>query len=554
MQREVFDKVQVCLNEIPEIVFLLRRQMFFRGNKRVGILVKNLTAISDYIVNTQLEMLNIQEWMLILQAVLNAQQNRDYIMLSDVLEGDLLPFLQKVQVCLQGSAEVVIKEYWDENISCIQNKNSELYNQIITDCEKGDENSYAIQFEAALAINGQPTLKARIAEKEFCLHSTVNPEWEAKILAENWMASNHHTFQIFGMGMGYHIKALLDADINNKVFVLEYRIEPLFLSLTYLNWCSYLLEGRLEIIYESDLTVLLKRLKQADEKRVFFLHYPSLQCVEKCEIKEILEDYFITISSMQEQGNSLRANFECLQKLDLPGCEQLKELFNGKTVVIAAGGPSLDDELEQLKLFREDITILSVGTAARKLISKGICPDAIIITDPQDNMYRQIEGLNINTIPMMLLSTASNTIVNHYRGPIYLVYQKGFEPAEKVAKEHGYMLFETGGSVTTTALDVSIGFGAKEIILIGADMAYTDNRSHAGGIGREIEDISNLRQVSAVDGGMVYTSRNLDVYRKWIERRIADLKCPVIYNTSRGARIAGTVEMKLEAIMAVIKQ
>ena len=44
----------------------------------------------------------------------------------------------------------------------------------------------------------------------------------------------------------------------------------------------------------------------------------------------------------------------------------------------------------------------------------------------------------------------------------------------------------SGGSVVTLALDLAIRFGAADITLVGADMAYTGGRSHAGGIGRKI--------------------------------------------------------------------
>jgi hypothetical protein len=86
---------------------------------------------------------------------------------------------------------------------------------------------------------------------------------------------------------------------------------------------------------------------------------------------------------------------------------------------------------------------------------------------------------------------------------------------------------------------------------VGADMAYTDNRSHATGVGYEENDFSNFRQVRAVGGGFVYTTRNLDTYRKWIERRISKMTYPVVYNTSRGARIEGTIEEKIENICKI---
>lgn len=548
MLKEVFQINKDCLNLIPEIVGLLRKQMFFEGSKRVQILIKKLGVISDYVLKEDITELDKQEWLLILQAFLGAQENKDYILMADILESDLLFFLQKIQSVLLAEECIVVNEYWEKNMQCLKEVNPGLHQAILKDSECQGQNS-RVQFEPTLAINGQPTLKVRVDEKEFCMHSTVNPEWEAKELAKSWLENSKPTLQIFGMGMGYHVKALLDADETIKVSVLEYCIEALMMALNYLDFEKYFMDGRLNIIYESDIMKVLKMMKQEEEESVFFLHYPSLQCVEQREIKEILEDYFINVSSMVEQGKSLHQNFEYLQEQNLPECTALRALFDDKNVVIVAGGPSVDDEMESLKQFRDDITILSVGTVARKLVNAGIRPDAIIVTDPQDTMYRQVEGLEADVIPLMLLSTGSKTVMNTYSGPVYLVYQYGFEPAEKVAQERGYSLFHTGGSVTTIALDVAITFGAKKVILVGADMAYTDNRSHTSGHGYEINDVSDYRQVPSVAGGMVYTSRNLDIYRKWIERRISNLNQPVVYNTSRGARIAGTVECKLKDVI-----
>ena len=43
---------------------------------------------------------------------------------------------------------------------------------------------------------------------------------------------------------------------------------------------------------------------------------------------------------------------------------------------------------------------------------------------------------------------------------------------------------------------------------------------------------------------MVYTSKNLDIYRKWIERRLEGVRDTEVYNTGDGAEIKGTVLVK----------
>lgn len=512
-------------------------------------LIENLNQMNEFVIHWQKQKEDTEEWILILESIFEAQQNGDYILLADILECDLLPFLQKLQLDLQANRISAKDSVWRKNLDCIQKINKKLYQQIMTFCGTKLLNQTKVKYETVLAVNGQATCKAFIDGKEFYLHSMVNPMTEAELLVDNIPANSEDEYCIWGLGMGYHIKALLDKNEKNHVKVFEHQMQILCMALQYLNWQEYLMTGRLEIIYEAEITKAVQSFCEKQSGATVFMYYPSVRCIEDIRVRETLEEFFVSISGMQEQHRYLEENFAYLQKQNLPECGELYELFHRKRLAIVAGGPSVDLELENIKKYRKQISILAVGTIARKLLTNGIYPDAIIITDPLDVMYHQVEGLDTCQIPLLLLSTASKTVVPYYHGPIYLIYQQGYEPAERVAEQRGYRMFQTGGSVTTTALEIGIQFGAKEIFLIGADMAYTNHCTHAAGIGREILEKEDLRQVQAVDGGMVYTSKNLNLYRKWIERRIEGIKQPVIYNTSKGAKIAGTLENSLEEIV-----
>ncbi len=150
---------------------------------------------------------------------------------------------------------------------------------------------------------------------------------------------------------------------------------------------------------------------------------------------------------------------------------------------------------------------------------------------------------------MIILSTAPEKCLEGYKGDVYVAYQEGYQPAYEFARENGYTVFQTGGSVVTLAVDMAIRFGAKDIILVGVDLAYTGGQSHANGVGRRIAKGIDLRKVLSVSGDYIDTSRNLDIYRKWIESRIGDVKCQIVYNTAKGARIKGTVEKKLNELV-----
>ena len=124
----------------------------------------------------------------------------------------------------------------------------------------------------------------------------------------------------------------------------------------------------------------------------------------------------------------------------------------------------------------------------------------------------------------------------------YLILQKGYELAEQYGKQQGCHLYNTGGSVATTALDILLSMGCKEIVCMGMDMAYTDNKSHAEGtaFAREIKvEQKQLISVKGILGNILYAPKNLNIYRKWIENRVSDEKNVVLINVSDGAYING---------------
>lgn len=56
----------------------------------------------------------------ILPPLLQAQSNQDYILQADILEGDMLPLLQKLQIWLQENAEVQLQDYLEENMTILE--------------------------------------------------------------------------------------------------------------------------------------------------------------------------------------------------------------------------------------------------------------------------------------------------------------------------------------------------------------------------------------------------------------------------------------------------
>jgi hypothetical protein len=93
-------------------------------------------------------------------------------------------------------------------------------------------------------------------------------------------------------------------------------------------------------------------------------------------------------------------------------------------------------------------------------------------------------------------------------------------------------------------LEVSIRLGAERIVFVGADMAYTGNRSHALDTD-QVGDASGDGECMVTDiyGNQIPSAKKFNLFREWIERRISrekDSGIEFIDATQGGALIYGT--------------
>ncbi|RGR66470.1 motility associated factor glycosyltransferase family protein [Roseburia inulinivorans] len=532
--QEIFETTKITLNLVNEIIYYTRIQycnyVSARIRRLTGYLdniIKEISAYEEYSVL-------LQEVWTSLNAILQAQENRDSVLLADILESDLTPQLEQIQQINMQKIVIDYKTYWEKNGRALKIKNSALYNVI----KEVKENNSEISIVPAL--NGQPTMKYVAEQKELTMHSMLNPEKEAEVFSRAYYNELVLTYYIWGMGMGYHVKALLKQSKQIKVVVLEPKLSILKCALEYLDFSTELEEGQLQILYGRQL---LKELTSMSKEDQLLIHQPSLEIMPECAEKQALENYFVSFNSINEQKRDLDNNFFLWQKTGLSeATDVFRDKVRGKKLVIVAAGPSLQEEIGNLKKYRKDVMILSVGTVAQRLIDNGVEPDFIIMTDAWEGMYHQIEGIKKTNIPLLVLATASFSVYKYYKGIIYLLYQEGYDKAEEVANRKEYPLYSVGGSVITLALDLAIQSKPDKIILVGADMAYTDGKEHAFTNQLDGKQLENGRLVEKIGGGYVTTTKNLDIYRKWIEKRLQKDVDVKVYNVSHGAKIHGTVE------------
>ena len=544
---QLFQKNTDYIDMIDKIIFYLRAQNYDKAVRTstnfFNLLEPGMALLQKVAGAVRFEVLNT-----ILTRLFQAQGSKDYVLQADLYELQLRKYFIDLQEDIISSDGFVMDEsIFENNREAIYQVNPDLCELIYHGTSPFDlaEQGYEVEFSSC----GLTTLAMTDKLGRYYLHSNNRISDEAFALASSWYDEEITGYIVYGFGLGYPVKELMQLDSNISIEVYEADINILKLAAAYTKLTSIINKPNIKLIYDPQHKHLLNRLANLKEEEKFVIHYPSLRNARDHSIKEKLENYFVQYSSIANQLKLLNGNFR-ENILHYNGfAEEIKDQFKDKNLYIVAAGPSLDKNVQLLKQVnpKTDL-ILATGTVFRKLLAAGITTDYVIFIDANERVYGQLAGYETNTVPMLYLSTAYKGFAKNYHGKKYIVLQKDYDKAEEYAAEHGAMLFNTGGSVSTTALDIGIALECKRVIFLGLDLAFTDNFVHATGTSRrELTNTDDLRKIEDINGELIYTSRNLDMYRQWIEKRINGVDgLEFIDATEGGAKIKGMKIMTMQ--------
>ena len=540
--------MQTLINEIKELIHYVSEGVYYyrqQNYAKAHQYSTTVTSLGEAYFTDALKVGfqdSVELLMPIWKKLLEAMECGDELLLADIYEKELIPALFDIQSCLVENSGGEPLEYWEQNMSLLEKKDKKLYEKLINAKERTDRG-----YMLGWASTGDMVMSVETKQYGIVqLSSQLNPWNEAVTYAQSASGSDCQKIYVFGIGMGYHVISIARKNPYKEIVVLENDLEQLRICMTYSDLSEMLSNQRVRIVLCPKAADYSKWLDtDADnEKIIYKIWYPSLKTIEDTSLRQILENFWVASNSIDNLGAMLVDNFSKNIELGDETVESIKEDIKGKNVILVAGGPSLDKSLDELKKVsgREDTRILCVGKVAAKIIAAGIMPDYIVMIDGKPGTRWQINGIEECGVPLIYLATVAYNVASDYKGKRYIAFQEDIRECEEYAAKNKLPLYRTGGSVATFALDLAIQMKCKKLICVGLDMGYTGDRTHAEGVGSTIADKKNLREVQSVSGGMIYTSKTLDIYRRWIERRIEDVKDIEIINASNGARIKGMKE------------
>jgi len=158
----------------------------------------------------------------------------------------------------------------------------------------------------------------------------------------------------------------------------------------------------------------------------------------------------------------------------------LKHTFNGKTAVLLAGGPSLDEYLPWVKENRHSIMVAAVSRISRRLQHTGIEPDLFITVDPHPVSFDVSKHMLMFEKPVLVNAFhATPLLMGQWRGrSLYL--DSRYPWPQRANKEQ--TINGMGPTVSNSAINIMVEMGFEQIILVGVDLCFSpDGFSHAKG-------------------------------------------------------------------------
>jgi hypothetical protein len=151
--------------------------------------------------------------------------------------------------------------------------------------------------------------------------------------------------------------------------------------------------------------------------------------------------------------------------------QHLQGALAGKTAVLLAGGPSLDEFLSWVQIHREQLLVAAVSRISKRLQKTGIQPDIIFSVDPFSFNF------GVSQEMMAFQETALLIHANHLEPNLLSMWggRKAFLGQRYPWKSGNKIenLAVNGPTVTNAAFEVLVEMGVRQIVLLGADFCYS---------------------------------------------------------------------------------
>ncbi|WP_107942118.1 motility associated factor glycosyltransferase family protein [Metasolibacillus fluoroglycofenilyticus] len=452
-----------------------------------------------------------------------------------------------------------------DNKRILQSKNKQLVQKL-----EQYENRFC---EVSDAKTGISTLIVTKGDQKIFYHSRYNPMQEAKAILSNQLNEEIEYVLLIGVGLGYVVQELIEQRSDVRFSIYEPNLDVLSCFLNTFN-LSKVRSKNFEQLFShpSELTNLNKLYNDLAEDRAQIIISPIANTLYANEIKQFIggfKNYLTsykdsTITDLRFQArwtiNSIVNFAEILKSPNFFKHIDLKKLEN-KPVLIVAAGPSLNDEIENIRLIKEQgkAYIFAVGSAINTLIKNHILPDALFSYDPTPKnaeVVKRVKELELD-IPLIFGSSIGFEVLKNYPGKKVHFFTSQDSINSNLINHNSHVIIPDAPTIAAIALYIVGGIKMGPVMLVGQNLSITKEKTYADGIDY-IDDadvtedkLKAYKVATSTTGDEIYTGSGYlsmrDVIQFYIKQ--VGLEKNVFNTTKNGLPIEGAPFVPLESLL-----
>lgn len=404
----------------------------------------------------------------------------------------------------------------------------------------------------------------------------LSSEYDDKRYAKIWWEDYNNLIYnsiivLFGLGTGTYLKEVVQ-NIGKENFIIVYEpsiyifkmtLENIDLSNLFHENIILLVEGLNGDKFKDYLAAGINHTNLEDGKfcclpnynRLFKESYILFHKIVKTHMDDMVLQRNTRMRFATDNAINLIKNIKFLAD-SYSMSELIERLPSDAPAIIVSAGPSLEKNIHELHKAKGKALIIATDTALKPLFKAGITPDIYVTIDALKPLVL-FEDDRIWDVPMCVSTSSNPELIEKERGKI-LFHYSGDDAVKNIFEKFNkrYSALETGGSVACNAFSIAKEAGMNPIILIGQDLAFTNNKSHANGTFQENMpenteyDPNSYISVEDINGNQVMTMHNLRAYKEWFEKQIeVNPQLKVIDATEGGAKIYGSEIIPLKDVI-----
>ena len=455
-------------------------------------------------------------------------------------------------------------DFFKSNINSIKQNRNELYKKLDGYLKEHVTHS-SIIIELEKARDGD---KYILVQKDNALHrlnSSYSPKNEARKWVKQYLFTNINVIiSLYGLGSGLFAREIVEHKGKSDMLIIYEPSADLFINVLH-NF------DITDIIADETIILSIEGINEFDFHQAlrYLVNITNIKSQIKCthpgyeelfpeeaiyfwkEIKDTYVHEKLNINTERFFGKRFITNslYNARYIKDSNRLLDLIEYVNTDIpAIVVAAGPSLRENIDELRRAKGKAYVFVVDRILEYILDSGIEPDFIVTVDPIKPIEYFTKRTDV-TVPLLCELVSNWEVLKRHKGRKIIYSCTPFFQKMYWSQKKEPPFLNTGASVATAAFSACVKLGFKRIVLVGQDLAYDGDLTHAGGIAEKTTTQQDV-YVEGINGEKVRSRHDWYEFQNWFKDAIIlNPDIEVIDTKAKGAKIEGAIQMSLKDVV-----